>query len=451
MVPAPRHDGQVRQTEEGYNKEREGWSMTHRREVLMKSGTQGSLAGSPSLQGSANSPAKAISDQQSAIASDQISVSRASSRLELAKVKLGEPTSSSMIRLKEASKPAVKAIFGRSTSAMSRLSNGTSATDKSAVPSDLDIEETRPAGGIRVDHSRLASHVYEFREKLGQGGFGQVWLCRRIGGDQLVAIKRIPQHTIRDMQRFQREIRVFERLSNPYIVKLHEVYQEHDQLHMVMDLCNGGDLAQYLWSYWSELDDNRVGPPPKVLKVKGLPYKVVGSLLWQMLAGIAYMHHHRYMHRDIKLENYMLKDARTNSKLQLVDFGLSTPFKKGQKLAEVKGTPAYMAPEVMLKSYNEKCDIWSIGIVCYILCVADIPWDDGYSKDMKFLVVNDVRTGDLEITPELPREMVQLINQLMQRNPMIRPGAKDIIRRDDWLRQFSRRDEAGKQKCCTIS
>merc|ERR1719362_1094348 len=101
-----------------------------------------------------------------------------------------------------------------------------------------------------------------------------------------------------------------------------------------MDHCTGGDLVQYMASYVDE--------PSRIMRkvefpehVMGLPTTTIGALLWQMLAGIAYMHHHSFCHRDVKMQNYMIKAPNARPVLQLVDFGMSIRFRKG---VPIKGT-----------------------------------------------------------------------------------------------------------------
>merc|ERR1719401_694535 len=96
---------------------------------------------------------------------------------------------------------------------------------------------------------------------------------------------------------------------------------------------------------------------------------ITARYVHQMLDGIKYCHHHSFCHRDIKPENYMLAEPGKASQLKLIDFGLATAFEVGTPLTLRCGTLHYTAPEVFRCRYNEKCDVWGIGIVFYMLCM----------------------------------------------------------------------------------
>merc|ERR550537_770650 len=114
-------------------------------------------------------------------------------------------------------------------------------------------------------------------------------------------------------------------------------------LYLVMDLCTGGDLFDLIKQAW---DKNTVVPEPTLAR-----------FATEMLDGIKYCHHHKFCHRDIKPENYMLKSLEAPT-LQLIDFGLACECSEDTLMHLECGTPCHMAPEVIGRSYTQKCDIW---------------------------------------------------------------------------------------------
>lgn len=274
-------------------------------------------------------------------------------------------------KMSKASTPLwARPVLRRSSTAESKRSCVSSA---SSAPSNIGLFELKEERSVKVTYEVPWCASYEFVEKFGEGGFGQVWKCTHKGSGESVAIKRIAAKENKDVQRVLRELKAFERFSNPYIVPLREVFLDQEWLYMVMDLCTGGDLLQFLESY--EDDEERLLRKAEFPdQVVGLPSGLIGYLMWQMLAGIAYMHHYRFCHRDIKLQNYVIRERSESPLLQLVDFGMAVRFRRGKPLTAVMGTMKYMAPEVLAGSYTEKCDLWSIGVVVYILCTERSPW-----------------------------------------------------------------------------
>lgn len=302
---------------------------------------------------------------------------------------------------------------------------------------------------MKVTWDRTAESAYEFQEKVGEGGFGQVWRCiRKEGAPESVAIKRVDSKAQQDVERLLRELKAFERFSNPHIVRLHEVFMDQEAVYLVMDLCTGGDLVQYMQCFQDTPDRimRKLEFPDQVM---GLPTRTIALLLWQMFAGTAYMHHHHFCHRDIKLQNYMIKEPSLFPTVQLVDFGMAVRFHKGKLLQGTMGTLKYMAPEVLKGSYNEKCDIWSIGVVCYILCTERSPWGGkATSQQLPGCILNDLR----EPWPscDKPKAVRQLVERMMTRDMHQRPGAKQLLR-TSWLKQNGRQSDGDQGPCCTIS
>ena len=142
-------------------------------------------------------------------------------------------------------------------------------------------------------------------------------------------------------------------LDHPNIVRLFEVYDQKNYYVMVMELCEGGELFHRIVNY-------------KIAEEEAVSYAK------QILSAIFYMHSKRIVHRDIKPENLLIE--KKTKILKLIDFGISTKIREKEPLTQRLGTPFYLAPEILAKRYNEKCDLWSIGIVVYMTLTGSPPF-----------------------------------------------------------------------------
>merc|ERR1712107_162822 len=129
------------------------------------------------------------------------------------------------------------------------------------------------------------------------------------------------------------------------------------------------------------------------------------------------------------------------------DFGFATKFRKGKKLTQRCGTALYIAPEVLTESYDEKCDIWGIGVSCFLLVTGQCPWKTDESEEVLDCVEQDIKNDILDhITRDLPAELKRLVQVLMTRDPESRPSAKSVLKSSAWLKQCGR----GGNRCCCV-
>lgn len=145
-------------------------------------------------------------------------------------------------------------------------------------------------------------------------------------------------------------------LDHPNVVRLEEVYESEAAIYLVMELCTGGDLFDRL----SDKPNHRYTEEACARVVK------------QICSSVRYLHSKGIIHRDLKLENFLFSTSEKDSEIKMCDFGLSKHFQIGDKHSEVVGTPYSVAPEVILGSYNEKCDVWAIGVVTYVLLCGEV-------------------------------------------------------------------------------
>ena len=144
------------------------------------------------------------------------------------------------------------------------------------------------------------------------------------------------------------EILIMMKTDHPNINKLYEVYEWNRQYILIMDLCEGGDLFHML------------------KKEKGFSERRVAEIMKQILAGVVYLHKNKIVHRDLKPEN-LLYDI--DSKLvKISDFGTGIEISNlDSKMNQLVGSPLYIAPEVITGNYDIKCDVWSCGVILYIM------------------------------------------------------------------------------------
>ena len=202
---------------------------------------------------------------------------------------------------------------------------------------------------------------FEFIRVIGYGVFGTVREAIKISStiqitEKKYAIKSIiKSKVLRKIELLKRELEILKKVDHPNIIKLFEVYEDKKYLHLVTEICEGGDLMDYLF------------------KKKVLSEQKVIRIIYKALSAINYLHNLNICHRDIKPENFLLFSQDNDAELKLVDFGMSN-FVGNNDLNTFAGTPYYIAPEIIAGSYNKQCDIWSLGVLMYFLLSGNQPF-----------------------------------------------------------------------------
>lgn len=164
------------------------------------------------------------------------------------------------------------------------------------------------------------------------------------------------------------EIETLHRTDHPNIAKFFETYEDEKYVHIVMELCLGGDLF-----------DN-------IIKKGHFTENEAAKTMKKVLSAINYLHSLKICHRDLKPENFLFSTEGTHNEIKVIDFGLSTKFGETSDLHSVVGTPFYVAPEVLYGAYNKECDVWSLGVILYTLLVGYPPFRGETSEDIFYQV-----------------------------------------------------------------
>lgn len=209
--------------------------------------------------------------------------------------------------------------------------------------------------------------LYEVGEVLGTGFFGKVHLARsRRNGDSCV-LKVVERKKARSEDELCREVTVQMSLSHPYVVTLLESFIDEERLYIVMEHCRGGELYE-------------------ALRAQGRFNEEEAKVTFGQIAeAVNYMHSKGLAHRDLKLENFLLSEPVSSVPLarntvKLIDFGFASRFAPGMPSMNTKcGSEGFIAPEVLMTSaYDEKCDVFSCGVILYCMLCGRFPFKDLY-------------------------------------------------------------------------
>ena len=193
-------------------------------------------------------------------------------------------------------------------------------------------------------------------KEIGHGHYGVVRKCMDRQTKEWYAIKSIRKSKVGRVDVLKREIDILKEVHHPNIIQLVEVHEDEKYLHLVTELCTGGELFDRIIAktespegHFSERD--------------------AAKIVRCILDAIAYCHDVKgIVHRDLKPENFLFKDPSENAPIKIIDFGLSRyETQVGTMMKTKVGTPYYVAPEVLGREYTKSCDIWSIGVIAYIL------------------------------------------------------------------------------------
>ncbi|XP_071197124.1 serine/threonine-protein kinase SIK2-like [Salvelinus alpinus] len=221
------------------------------------------------------------------------------------------------------------------------------------------VTQRSPGSQPNHTHGRpLQVGFYEIIRTLGKGNFAVVKLARHKVTKTQVAIKIIDKTRLNpsNLEKIYREVQIMKLLNHPHIIKLYQVMETKDMLYIVTEYAKNGEMFDYLTSNGRMSEDE------------------ARKKFWQILMAVDYCHRHHIVHRDLKTENLLLD---TNMNIKLADFGFGNFYNSGEPLSTWCGSPPYAAPEVFEgKEYEgPQLDIWSLGVVLYVLVCGSLPFD----------------------------------------------------------------------------
>jgi len=275
------------------------------------------------------------------------------------------------------------------------------------------------AGDIH-DHYKMA------KKNLGEGSYGVVLIGKSKESGEERAVKSIQRSKIKDKSTFQAEVDIQKQLDHPNIVKLYEVYEDPRAVYLVMELCTGGELF------------DRIVEQAEAGDGAAFNEKAAAVYMRQIMRAMVYIHSKDFVHRDIKPENFLLENRKQDAEIKVIDFGLAKKFKigSGETMKTKAGTPYYVAPQVLQGSYNEKCDVWSCGVIMYILLCGYPPFYGDKDQD----ILRRVRRGTFDFPADdwdgISNEngAKALIMAMLTMDPAKRPSAADVLEHP-WFKQ----------------
>ena len=270
--------------------------------------------------------------------------------------------------------------------------------------------------------------IYIKTKLLGSGAFGEVWLVHHKDLKRDFAMKIIKKRKNKSAEEKEilNEIEILKKLDHPKILKIVDFYSTLKKYYIITEYCPEGELFN------------------EIIKVGKFDEGQSAFIINQLLKAIAYCHKNNIIHRDIKPENIMITNREKNGCLQvkLIDFGTAKIFEKGHLENKYVGSSYYMAPEIIKRKYDEKCDLWSIGVILYILLTGRPPFDGNDDDEILENVKKGVYDNSGYPFPLLSAHSKDLISKLLQYDPKKRYSAEQAIEHP-WFKtaEFKKKDK----------
>lgn len=265
--------------------------------------------------------------------------------------------------------------------------------------------------------------VYKLdKAPIGSGGFAEVWLCTHRRTEEVRAVKILSKSGISVEDIKNRtvflEVEILKTLDHPNIVKVYEYFEDEQNYYIVMEYCKGGDV-------FGKLEDE--GTFTERYAAKTMKF---------LLSGLCYLHSVQIVHRDIKPENLLIssKESFEEYSIKIIDFNISTR-KSTAKLNEVTGTTDFMAPEVFRGIYDEKCDVWSAGVILYMIISGSLPFPSHSEEAAEKAICNGKYSFPRERFGNVTPLCKDFISKLLVKNPNTRPSAMQALEHP-WLKTF---------------
>mmetsp|Transcript_27553 Transcript_27553/g.64214 ORF Transcript_27553/g.64214 Transcript_27553/m.64214 type:complete len:500 (+) Transcript_27553:23-1522(+) len=256
------------------------------------------------------------------------------------------------------------------------------------------------------------------KKKIGEGSYGTVCVCVNKATKQKRAVKALSKTQMKNIEKFKEEIRIMTVMDHPNIIKLYETFEDKVKVYLVMELCTGGELFD------------------RIIELGHFTEVQAAMVMQQMLRAVYYMHKNSFCHRDLKPENFLFatKEPIEKTHLKIIDFGLAFEFKKDVAMTTKAGTPFYVAPQVLEGKYDQAADLWSCGVIMYVLLCGYPPFWGDTDKE----VLRKVSKGQFSFNPadwkNVSEDAKGLIRSLLKMSPKDRYTAEQALN-DEWVRE----------------
>ncbi|XP_050547807.1 serine/threonine-protein kinase SIK2-like [Daktulosphaira vitifoliae] len=252
---------------------------------------------------------------------------------------------------------------------------------------------------------------YTIDRRIGKGNFAEVRLATHRLVRSEVAIKMIDKRKLDavNLEKVHREVDIMKQLDHPHIIKLYQVMESKDMIYIISEYASQGEIFDYIAKYGRMTE------------------AAARKKFWQILSAVEYCHNRHVVHRDLKAENLLL-DSHMN--IKIADFGFSNYFTPGEQLATWCGSPPYAAPEVFegKKYYGPEIDVWSMGVVLYVLVCGALPFDGSTLHSLR----DRVLSGRFRIPYFMSTGCESLIRKMLILDPNKRYTIEQI-KRHPWM------------------
>lgn len=264
--------------------------------------------------------------------------------------------------------------------------------------------------------NKITSEYKVFTPPIGKGAYGEVRKALHLKTNAYRAIKMVSKKDLSmiDKKHILKEITVLRQMDHPHIVKVYEFFETDFYYHIVMEFLEGHELYNTL------VGDNFTYNERTICKI-----------MQQLLSAVQFMHNNGIMHRDLKSENII----HNGKHVVIIDFGTSKNISASKKHKQFTGTSLYIAPEVIKGSYTEKCDIWSLGIIMYIMLSGEAPFK-GKDNEIFANVLSQNYSIPIEEIPHISELAKDMLKQVLTFDYLKRPSAAELLEHE-WFKQLS--------------
>ncbi|KAH7387721.1 hypothetical protein KP509_16G038000 [Ceratopteris richardii] len=267
-------------------------------------------------------------------------------------------------------------------------------------------------GGVIVRQESITEN-YILGKELGRGEFGITYLCTDKKSQATLACKTISKRKLKtrvDIEDVRREVVIMHHLPpHPNLIGLKDVYEDESAVHLVMELCEGGELFD------------------RIVARGHYHERAAASVTRTIVEVVQACHKNGVMHRDLKPENFLFLNKKENSPLKAIDFGLSVFFKPGDTFDEIVGSPYYMAPEVLKRHYGPEIDVWSAGVILYILLCGVPPFWAETEQGVAQAILRGVIDFKRDPWPLVSDKAKSLVRQMLEPDPKQRLTAQQVL------------------------